>query len=468
MRDIVTYELKGRYNSNTYADTAIVQRNENGKYIEFGENSAIYKYFPSMFSYFSYDFRLMKGNEILTSTRSSRSNYINIHFTDSLLVPAGCSWEVHAIGELTNTIYSGTNTSSNTAFVLTNAQLSKLAKMGTVIVCIYNADGTVKERKLVYFQHDDSIISVPINVENFSDWQVKVVDPKGKPIQDAEVTYRGQTKMTSDKGIVTLTDYVPNSSLSISKPGYVTYTVDSFVKDPTGCTTCRLLNAGGTFEYAYMTLNGTVTDLLTKEATINTYYKTTDFTIDYKVYGAYETCELYSGKKKVAESSNGKFSNLRFKSFQVGEPVYLSAKRKQALSDKIRTGIQVINLDPKVLEFSIGDDMSIKAPDQIPIIGGKELQIDLGTLPVQMNISADDKIQIGINAGELKKANKNWFSILKKINKNNFSKYLSESYEEDKEEKIEPKFKVMGYLEGPITNSDYLKGKLLIEISMNY
>lgn len=465
--DTVTYMLIGRYNSNTYTDTALVQRNGNGKYIEFDESSTIYKNFPGLDSY-TYDFKLMKGNETLASTRSSGFSYINIHSADSLLVPTGCSWEIHAIGELTNTIYSGTNTGSNTASVLTNTQLSKLAQMGTVRVCIYNTDGTVRERKLVYFRHDDSIISFPINVETFSDWQVKVVDYRGQPIQDAEVTYRRQTKMTSDKGIVTLTDYVPGSSLSISKSGYITYTVDSFVKDPTGCTTCRLLNAGGTFEYAYMTLNGTVTDLLTKEATINTYYKTTDFAIDYKVYGAYETCELYSGKKKVAESNNGKFSNLRFSSFQVGEPVYLYVKKKQAQSDKIRVGIQVIKLDSRVLEFAIGDDMAVRTPDQIPIIGGRELKIDLGTLPVQTKISADDKIQIGINVTELAKKDKDWFSTLKKMNKNNFSKYLIEAYEDDAEDEIKPKFKVMGYLEGPITNSDYLKGKLLVEFSVKY
>lgn len=462
--DTVTYELNPLYNSNTYTDTAIVKTTENGKYIEFDENSTIYKFFPSL----GYRFKLMKGNEVLTSTGTPKAGYSDIYSADSLLVPAGCSWEIHAIGEIAKTLYSGTNTSSSTASVLTNAQLSKLAQMGTVRVCIYNADGTVKERKLVYFQHDDSIISFPINVENFSDWQVKVVDSKGKPVQDAEVTYRRQTKMTSDKGIVTLTDYVPGSPLSISKSGYVTYTVDSFVKDPTGCTTCRLLNAGGTFEYAYMTLNGKVTDLLTKEATINTYYSTTDFSIDYKIYGTYETCELYSGKKKIAESSDGKFSNLRFQSFQAGEPVYLSVKRKQAQADKIRTGIQVISLDPKVLEFSIGDDMSIKAPDQIPIIGGKELKIDLGTLPVQTKISADDKIQIGINVAELAKKDKDWFSTLKKMNKKNFSKYLTEAYENEKKDEIKPKFKVMGYLEGPITNADYLKGKLLVEFSVSY
>lgn len=465
--DIVTYELKARNNSKNYTDTAIVQINGNGKYIEFGENSTIYKFFPGLDSY-TYDFKLTKGNEVLTSTRSSGGGYRYIYSADSLLVPAGCSWEIHAIGEIAKTLYRGTNTSSSTASVLTNTQLSKLAQMGTVRVCIYNTDGAVRERKLIYFQHDDSIVSFPINIENFSDWQVKVVDSKGQPVQDAEVTYRKQTPMTSDKGIVTLTDYVPGSPLSISKSGYVTYTVDSFVKDPTGCTTCRLLNAGGTFEYAYMTLNGKVTDLLTKEATINTYYSTTDFSIDYKVYGTYETCELYSGKKKIAESSDGKFSNLRFKSFQVGETVYLSVKRKQTQPDKIKIGVQVINLDPKVFEFSIGDDMSIKAPDQVPIVGGKELQIDLGTLPVQMNISADDKVQIGINVTELAKKDKDWFSTIKKMNKNNFSKYLTEVYEDDKRDEIKPKFKVMGYLEGPITSLDYLKGKLLVEFSVSY
>lgn len=465
--DLVTYEMLAFLSIDkmpTYKNTAVVQKNLNGKYIEFNEESIIYKNWQK-----EYSFKLIKGNTILSSHKAEQPKWdINIHSADALLVPSGCSWELHAIGEITKTLYSGTNTSSNTASVLTNAQLSKLAQMGTVRVCIYNADGTVKERKLVYFQHDDSIISFPINVENFSDWQVKVVDSKGKPVQDAEVTYRRQTKMTSEKGIVTLTDYVPGSSLSISKSGYVTYTVDPFVKDPTGCTTCRLLNAGGTFEYAYMTLNGIVTDLLTKEATINTYYSTTEFSINYKVYGTYETCELYSGKKKIAESSDGKFSNLRFKSLQVGEPVYLSVKWKQAQSDKIRTGIQVINLDPKVLEFSIGDDMSIKAPDQIPVIGGRELQIDLGTLPVQTKISADDKIQIGINVTELAKKEKDWFSTLKKMNKNNLSKYLVEAYEDDTKGEIKPKFKVMGYLEGPITNSDYLKGKLLVEFSVSY
>ncbi len=465
--NLVTYEMLAFlsvFDMPTYRDTAVVQRNQNGKYIEFSEESIIYKNWHKEWS-----FKLMKDNTILSSHEAEQSPwYTNINSADSLLVPAGCSWEVHAIGEITKTLYSGTNTSNNTVSVLTNAQLSKLAQMGTVRVCIYNADGTAKERKLVYFLYDGSEITFPISVETLSDWQVKVVDCKGQPIQDAEVTYRRQTKLTSDEGIVTLTDYVPGSSLSINKSGYITYTVDSFVKDPTGCTTYRLLNAGGTFEYAYMTLNGTVTDLLTKEATINTYYKTTDFTIDYKVYGAYEICELYSGKKKIAESSNGMFSNLCFKSFQVGEPVYLYVKRKQAQSDKIKVGIQVIKLDPKVLEFSIGEDISVKAPDQIPIIGGKELQINLGALPVQAKISADDKIQIGINVTELANKDKDWFSTLKKMNKNNCSKYLTEAYEDDADDEIKPKFKVMGYLEGPITNSDYLKGKLLVEFSLKY
>lgn len=55
-----------------------------------------------------------------------------------------------------------------------------------------------------------------------------------------------------------------------------------------------------------------------------------------------------------------------------------------------------------------------------------------------------------------------------KMNKNNFSKYLVEAYKDDTKGEIKPKFNVMGYLEGPITNSDYLKGKLLIEFSVKY
>ncbi|MDE5716285.1 MAG: hypothetical protein K2I53_01480 [Lachnospiraceae bacterium] len=80
------------------------------------------------------------------------------------------------------------------------------------------------------------------------------------------------------------------------------------------------------------------------------------------------------------------------------------------------------------------------------LIGGRELKIDLGALPVQTKISADDKIQIGINVVELAKKDKDWFSTLKKMNKNNFSKYLVEAYKDDTKGEIKPKFNVMGYL----------------------
>lgn len=306
--------------------------------------------------------------------------------------------------------------------------------------------------------------------------KIKVVDSRGNLISDAEVTYRGKTKMTSDNGIVTLADYVPGNSLSISKQGYITKIVDSFVKEITGCSTYELFDMGGAIEYAQMTLNGIVADLFTKEATINRYYKTTNFSIHCKAGSGYDTYELYSGERRIAKSEDGIFDNLRFDSFTAGEVVYLCISGEQVETVKVKLGLKVVDLDPKVYEFSIGDSISVKAPNNIPIIGGKELKIDLGTLPVECKLSMDNKFQIGINAGELIKKDKDWFSTLKKMNKDNFSKYLSEAYEgkEDKGkyqakvDEINSKFKVMGWLEGPITDSSKLKGKLLVELSLSY
>lgn len=149
----------------TYSDTAVVKRNENGKYIEFGADTDIYKNIRNTWNYNLYK------DETLISSNSTFYNISSdiIQSAQSLEIPAGCSWEIHAIGEITNTLYSGTNTGSSAKSVLTKTQLSTLTKQGTVRVCIYNADGSVRERKLLYFWNNpknDLKIRMNTNLED--------------------------------------------------------------------------------------------------------------------------------------------------------------------------------------------------------------------------------------------------------------------------------------------------------------
>lgn len=366
--DSVIYEMK-TYSASGYGatitDTAVVQKNKNGKYIEFSEKSHIYKRINDRAS-----FKLIKESEVLTVESAYRSWYnIDIQSADYLQVPAGCSWEKHAIGEITKTLYSGTNTSNNTSSVLTNTQISDLAKQGTVRVCIYNSDGTIRARNLVCFYCNPNLLTLPISVGYLNASQIRVVDSKGLPIADAEVLYRGSILTTSENGIATLLDYEPGNSLRINKQNYITKTIDSFVGNATGCTTYVLLSSGGILQSARMIVNGEGTDILTKEATINRYYKTTNFSIHCKTRSGYDTYELYSGERRIAESENGAFDNLRYDSFMAGEVVYLCISGEQVETVKVKLGLKVVDLDPKVYEFSIGDSISVKAPNNIPLIG---------------------------------------------------------------------------------------------------
>ena len=70
-------------------------------------------------------------------------------------IPAGGSWEIHSIGEIAETLYSGNNTSNRVAQVLLDqSQLAVLAKYGTVRLCVYDREGNVYDRNLVYFQEE--------------------------------------------------------------------------------------------------------------------------------------------------------------------------------------------------------------------------------------------------------------------------------------------------------------------------
>ncbi|MCH5260047.1 MAG: InlB B-repeat-containing protein [Lachnospiraceae bacterium] len=308
-----------------------------------------------------------------------------------------------------------------------------------------------------------------IEMESLSDPEILVKDSKGVPIGGATVTYRGQRLTTSDDGIVAIHNYEKGNSLSISKDNYETKKIPSFTASKTGRTTYTL---SPIISNVTMILDGEETDLLTKEAIINKYYRTTEFAIRCEGSSEVVSYELYSGAKCVAKSNDGVFDKLRYDDFTTGQPVYLYANlQAQSVPHKIKLGIQVINQDIIVPEFSLGEAFKIDFPDNAPILGGKTLEMELGDSPVTFSVDADGEIKVGINAEELSKSDTDWFGALKRLNKDNARKYIEEAkkskgYWAKSRDKLRPEIGVIGYLEGNVYNPDHLTGRVFVELSV--
>lgn len=314
---------------------------------------------------------------------------------------------------------------------------------------------------------------LPIDTEISSKPQIKVVDAKGNSIADAEITYNGKTFKTSEKGIAELDNYAKGYQLVIKKDQYKTKTIDSFVKSKVGRTT-YILNAeqeqkDGTnsAEQIIVTQGNSSTDMLTKDAYINVHDKNAEFSIKCNYNEPYEKYILYAGDKKIAESSDGNFSNLRCGSFKVGQQISLGVQEKErGTISKRNLNIQAVDLDPTAYEFSLGENISIEIPDDAPILGGQKVELCLGNSPIEFKMCTDGQIQVGINLGELAKEDTEWFSILKQLNKDNLAKEFSKI-----KKGIKGGFgtdfdvKVIGYAEGNVLTRDNLHGKIFVELS---
>lgn len=298
--------------------------------------------------------------------------------------------------------------------------------------------------------------------------QIKVVDFKGKPIANATVSYNQKTYTTSEKGVAALEQYRAGKELVISKAGYTTRTVSSFVRSKTGISTYVLAEKNSA-DSIYLIKEDENIDLLTEEAQINTYYKNSlnaEFEIIFASAEKFDKYVLYSGEKVVARSDTGIFPNLNPGSFSVGEAVYLSVANANKTVMKKKLSLHVVNCSPPSDQFSIGDEISYTISKDFPLIGGQILTIDIPDLPVEWNYKTDGTMEGGINIGHLMEEGKKFNEILpdlKKMNADMISSYFEKKYPKVG---LTPDFKFVGYVETNIKNPDYLQGKLYVEVSL--
>jgi len=156
--DIITCKMSSQ---NEYVETATIKRNKNGKYIEFGKESDIYKNFTN-----NNLFKIIKNGSVLTESTSYSYYwcYDDISFNWNLEIPANGSWEIRPLGELIK-IYSGKNTSDSTIQLsLNDNQLRELGQYSTVEIRIYDANGEICNAKRVYLP--ETTADIPTEDEN--------------------------------------------------------------------------------------------------------------------------------------------------------------------------------------------------------------------------------------------------------------------------------------------------------------
>lgn len=124
-------------------------------------------------------------------------------------------------------------------------------------------------------------------------------------------------------------------------------------------------------------------------------------------------------------------------------------------------------------KFTIGADTKFTIPSNVPLIGGGEISLDFGNIPVQFEREGND-FKIGIGVSDLKKLKEDgWFTFKKFVDtqkeeyKKGINSLLASKFgKTSMGMKVKPNIKCFGYVEGTITSKTVQSvcGKMFIEI----
>ncbi|MDE7424236.1 MAG: leucine-rich repeat protein [Lachnospiraceae bacterium] len=282
--------------------------------------------------------------------------------------------------------------------------------------------------------------STKVTIDNYT---VYVTDTSGKPIYNACVTIGTNTDYTDNKGKVsfdTITgkekDGVTTISLQVSQMGYTDYVCYNYAVKENHVAYVTLKTVGETREEetSYSLLKGEYVDsvlykdallgsidLLVNKKTIslsepnNTFDLTVNILEDKK--DLVKGYRLYSGKKRVADSENGVFSNLKYSQFAANTKVYLELDIDPGTGEikRASTSRQIINLSVKAPNevaknsygnLELGKSLAFTVSEDVPFIGGTKFDLKELKLPTNMKFSTDGSYILTINTDEDKIVNK--------------------------------------------------------------
>lgn len=325
-------------------------------------------------------------------------------------------------------------------------------------------------------------------------------EKKAPLLEDVTVELGSESEKTNQKGVAVLATSGEQTTLRVSKEGYVTYTRESFQIPKSKEYRVTLLREDEVTEYdlgsVIMNYNGNEYELLAEKKEINNLYKDTEFTIKASPAisgGEIGGYRLVQGEKNIAESTDGLFT---VKSGQFEETKKKDGKERPAVKievldkeGKVQSSteiyLEVVYEEERETSFTFGDDLAITVDESVPFIGGTEMTLSDFDLPVYFVLEPEEdkiKCKLGINLlkEDLKDPEKtktfltcaNMDFLDSESMMEDRNKFLEKMRESTTEKKINfmPKwsatFNIYGYAEGEFPSGGTLKGKLFAEVAV--
>ena len=141
-------------------------------------------------------------------------------------------------------------------------------------------------------------------------------------------------------------------------------------------------------------------DVLTTAHSIETSHKPFDIICTPKDSSSVTKYALYSGNKKICESTNGKFEKVDASKFTSGKDVSIKVYgKKKAVTTQLLLEIKDKNpLVKPTIKLGGKDGLSLTLNDDVPFIGGNDISVKLPEIPVNAVVE-DGKVKIGMILG---------------------------------------------------------------------
>lgn len=312
-----------------------------------------------------------------------------------------------------------------------------------------------------------------------------------KPIQNAQVTYNGETVTTDANGYAKIANFVSGKKLSIAATGYGAYYLSTYTAKGSKQDFIHLRVDPYYIISAVMSYNNDVRDITSQRAVIDLMYKDTPFTIGCTVSESVVTdikeYRLISGEHIIARSSNGQF-DVTIGDFSSNSDVFVHIiGHNDELLSSTPLMLTVKNEKPKLpATLSLGKSIKFTVPSDVPLFGGNEMEVNIPVLPMTMDIS-ENSIKIGVNfnimefnkklTDEGKEAKWEWFKGFTKSadTANDLIKLIDETAKEIGSKEIKHriskdfsmKWTIFGSAEAPLNiEPESIKGAIYIKIDI--
>lgn len=258
---------------------------------------------------------------------------------------------------------------------------------------------------------------ITLNSVPYGKYLVHVVDSSGKSLPGAEVVYDGRTQYTDINGDALFDSLtISTPTITVSLAGYETWTNanSNWEKSESRYETIVLYSeAEGAYKLDEALYSGSEDmsrpcNLLTKTKTVSK-LNTGNLVGDFGLGTFFISCraieenyvnvyQLWQGEKMIAESSVG-FFELNVDSFEKGGDCFIRVIAADGTEVDTAINLQIdeneINKNSSI-EISKGT-LSFKVGDDVPFIGGQDVDIKLpDELPIDFEFT-DTKIHIGFN-----------------------------------------------------------------------